>query len=165
VPTLEEAIAVLAEVGLGANIEIKPDRARARETGAAAALVAAKWPARLPPPLLSSFDRRALEAAAAAAPGVARGILFHAVPRRWRRAAERLGASTINADHRRLAPARVAEIRAAGYPVLAYTVNDPARAMTLFQWGVSAVFCDAPQAILAALAAGAPRQAAAPGLD
>ena len=166
VPTLRETLEILGALQLGANVEIKPDRRRARETGTAVgAALARNWPRHLPPPLLSSFDLHALEAAAEAAPAIARGILYRAVPRNWRRTAERLGAATINADHRRLSPVRIGEMRAAGYPVLAYTVNDPERAATLFGWGVSAVFSDRPEAILASLTAAGPRQKAAAGLD
>ena len=166
VPTLAETLAVLGELGLGANIEIKPDRRRARETGAVvAAMIAQTWPAILPAPLISSFDQQALLAVAENAPGLARGLLYRAVPRNWRRTALRLGAVTIHADHRRLKPGQVGEIRAAGYPVLAYTVNNPDRAACLFDWGVNAVFSDVPDQILAALAAAAPRQAAAAGLN
>jgi glycerophosphoryl diester phosphodiesterase len=43
-----------------------------------------------------------------------------------------------------LRPALVAEVREAGYPLLAYTVNDPGRAHTLFGWGVTSVFSDVP---------------------
>jgi glycerophosphoryl diester phosphodiesterase len=71
--------------------------------------------------------------------------LFQAVPRNWRVIAERLSGTTINADHERLRPPVVAEIRSAGYPLLAYTVNDPERARILFDWGVTSVFSDVPQ--------------------
>jgi hypothetical protein len=46
-----------------------------------------------------------------------------------------------------LRPRRVAAIRAAGYPLAAFTVNDPARARRLFDWGVTSVFSDAPDII------------------
>ena len=68
----------------------------------------------------------------------------------WRVRAEKLGCATIHADHRRLHPALVAEIREAGYALLAYTVNDAARAQTLFGWGVTSVFSDVPHIIRAA---------------
>jgi len=149
VPVLAETIGVLAELGLGANIEIKAERGRERHVGAvAAATVARLWPTHLPPPLLSSFQPEVLIAARTAAPRVARGILFRAVPRRWWSIAEPLECTTINTDQSRLRPALAAEIRAAGYPLLAYTVNDPARARLLFDWGVNAVFTDVPEAIL-----------------
>jgi hypothetical protein len=43
---------------------------------------------------------------------------------------------------------RVAAIRAAGFPLAAYTVNDPTRARLLYSWGVTSVFSDAPDIIL-----------------
>jgi len=151
VPTLAEAVGVLGELGLGANIELKAARGRAGETGAAAvALVSQIWPPHLPPPLISSFIEEALSAARSCAPTIARGLLFRAVPRNWRLRAGKLGCSTIHADHRRLHPSLVAEIRGAGYPLLTYTVNDAARASMLFSWGVTSVFSDVPYIICAA---------------
>jgi glycerophosphoryl diester phosphodiesterase len=151
VPTLTEAVAFLGEAGIGANIELKSVRGREAETGAIAAeLLCWLWPPQLPAPLISSFSPKALAAAQACAPRIAGGILFHAVPRNWRVLAEKLGCATVHADHRRLHPALVVEIRKSGYPLLAYTVNDPARAHKLFSWGVTSVFSDVPQVLFAA---------------
>jgi glycerophosphoryl diester phosphodiesterase len=162
VPTLTEAIAVLGELGLGANIEVKSGRRSAAAAGAAAAeIVSRGWPAGAPPPLLSSFLPQALVAARARAPGVARALLLRKAGGRWRGLAAALGCATIHIDHRALQRSAVAEIRAAGYPVLAYTVNDPARAVELLHWGVASVFSDVPDVILAAIAAHPPRTTAA----
>jgi glycerophosphoryl diester phosphodiesterase len=161
VPTLAEAVALLGELGIGANVELKAVRGREAETGAmAAALLRGLWPPQLPAPLISSFSPKALAAAQASAPRIARGILFRTVPRNWRAVAEKLGCATIHADHCRLHPALVAEIRESGYPLLAYTINDPGRANTLFGWGVTSVFSDVPH-ILFAAAESAPPPAAA----
>jgi len=162
VPTLAEAVALLSELGTGANVELKAVRGREAETGAiATALLRGLWPPRLPAPLISSFSQKALAAAQACAPQIARGMLFHAVPRNWRVLAERFGCATIHANHRRLHPALVAEIRESGYPLLAYTVNDPGRANTLFGWGVSSVFSDVPHILFAAAESATGRPAAA----
>ncbi len=80
--------------------------------------------------------------------GQGRSVLFRVVPGRWRTIAARLGCATINTDHRRLSRWLAAEIRDAGYPLLVYTVNDPQRARTLFEWGVTSVFSDVPDIIL-----------------
>jgi glycerophosphoryl diester phosphodiesterase len=145
VPTLEEAVTLLAALGLGANVELKATRGREAETGAVVAETLTRLcPSALPELLLSSFRPAALVAARARAPGIARGILFRAIPKNWRTVAERLGCATIHADHQRLRPALVTEIRGAGYPLLAYTVNDPGRANALFDWGVTSVFSDDP---------------------
>jgi hypothetical protein len=69
------------------------------------------------------------------------------VPRGWAELALRLGVTMIGADHRRLRPRRIAAIRAAGYRLAAYTVNDPARADLLFEWGATSVFSDAPDIV------------------
>ncbi|MGH7047082.1 MAG: glycerophosphodiester phosphodiesterase [Stellaceae bacterium] len=161
VPTLAQAIEVLAELGLGANVEIKASRSAAAETGAATAdLLSRRWPAALPPPLLSSFLEDALIAARDRAPRLARGLLVGSVPRDWRTRLDRLGCATINPDQRRLRPAIVAELAHSGYAVLAYTVNDAARARELFAWGVTSVFSDVPDLV----AAGAPVEAPRPAL-
>jgi len=148
VPTLEEAIALLAELGLGANVELKPSPGQEEETARRAlGILRERWPARLPTPLVSSFQEAALAAAREAMPEAPRGLLLGAVPRDWRQRAEDLDCATIHCDHNRLDRGTVRAIGEAGYPVLAYTVNDPARAATLFDWGVAAVFSDAPERI------------------
>lgn len=155
VPTLAEAVTVLAELGLGANVELKAAPGREIETGVATAdMLTRLWPSHLPAPLISSFLGEALAAARDHAPHIPRGILFRTVPTNWRDHARRLGCTAIHADHRRLGPAIVAEIRNSGYRLLAYTVNDAARADRLFSWGVTSVFSDVPHIILAAAAGG-----------
>lgn len=148
VPSLDEALRLAAKLGLSANIEIKADRGRAAATGMAVAAALGGFEGRLPTVLVSSFLRPALVVLRDLVPEIPRGLLFRAVPRRWRAIARRLGCATINADHRRLNPRLVGEIRAAGYPLLAYTVNDPQRAGALFAWGVTSVFSDVPDIIL-----------------
>jgi glycerophosphoryl diester phosphodiesterase len=145
IPTLEEAIDLLAELDLGANVEIKPHPGMAAETAEAVCrILAASWPDSLPAPLISSFAPEALETAYRVAPDFARGILTSRIKSDWRDQAEAIKASTINCDHTHLSAARAREVRAAGYPLLAYTVNHAGRAEELFGWGVSAVFSDVP---------------------
>ena len=145
VPKLAEALALLVELGVGANVELKVARGGAAETGAlVSASLVRNWPddpARL---LISSFQLSALAAARDHAPRITRGLLFRRIPKNWFRIAAKLGCATIHADHQRLSPAVVSEIRQAGYPLLAYTVNDRARAQTLLDWGVTSVFSDVP---------------------
>jgi glycerophosphoryl diester phosphodiesterase len=150
VPTLAEALALCGELGLAANIELKAERGREYATAAAVAAALRQQSRRPPGLLVSSFQLAALLALRLLAPQIPRGILFRLVPRGWRPVARRLGCAAIGADHRRLWPWRAAEVRAAGYPLAAYTVNDPARARLLYTWGVTSVFSDAPDIILRA---------------
>jgi glycerophosphoryl diester phosphodiesterase len=148
VPTLDEALMLAVELDLTANIEIKADHGRDYATAAAVAATLGRLHGCIGPVLVSSFLPRAVAAMRDFAPLVPRALLYRLVPRGWAEIASRLGCSAIGADHRRLRPSRVAEMRAAGYPLLAYTVNDPVRARLLFDWGITSVFSDAPDIIL-----------------
>ncbi len=147
VPSLHEALVLAAELGLGANVELKSDRGREYATAAAVASTVQLLGSRAPRVLASSFLVSALVALRELAPEIPRAVLFRQVPRGWAEAALRLGCTTIGADHRRLGTRRVAAVRAAGYGLAAYTVNAPARAHRLFGWGVTSVFSDAPDII------------------
>lgn len=152
IPTLEEALLLCAEFELGANIEIKADRGGEYATAAAVATTLERVGDRCPIVLVSSFQPPALAAFRGFAPQVPRGILFRLIPWGWEAVAAALGCRVIGADHRRLRPRRIKAIRAAGYELAAYTVNDPVRARRLFDLGVASVFSDMPDIILAASA-------------
>jgi glycerophosphoryl diester phosphodiesterase len=149
VPILDEALVLCRELDLGANVEIKAEHGRGPATSAAVAATFDRLSGGLPAVLISSFLEDAVAEAAEQMPEIPRAVLFRKVPSNWTEIAETLGCATINADQRHLFKGRVAEIDAAGYPVLAYTVNDAARAWQLFDWGVTSVFSDAPDIILA----------------
>jgi glycerophosphoryl diester phosphodiesterase len=154
VPTLAAALALLLELGLGANIEIKPTPGRGRETAAAAlAAVARCWPATRPPPLVSSFNRDSLEVARQQAPAVPRGLLAVRLPRDWISAARRLECSTLHVAGRWLTAKRAARIKARGYGLAAFTINDPRQARALIAWGVDCIITDDPAAMVEALSA------------
>jgi glycerophosphoryl diester phosphodiesterase len=154
VPTLKEALMLLAELGLGANLELKAARGKEAATGTVVAeLLARTWPADPSHLLISSFQHGALAAVRDRAPHIARGILFRHIPKNWRNIAAQLGCVTIHADHQRLRLAVLSEIRRAGYPLLAYTVNDPERARILFDFGVKSVFSDVPDRLRGVAAA------------
>jgi glycerophosphoryl diester phosphodiesterase len=140
-PTLADAAARCERDGIAANIEIKPCPGRDALTGERVAKVALSlW--RSQTPLLSSFSYDALAAARTAAPALPRGMLFDAVPDDWRRIMHELQCVSLHADHKHLTQSLVGEIRAAGLRILAYTVNDPARARQLAQWGVDMICTD-----------------------
>jgi len=165
IPSFLEVIELLSELGLGANVEIKPAAGHEAETArATVAVLRRSWPEHLPPPLLSSFSPLALEAARDAAPEIARGHLFGRVPANWHAEVERLGCVTVHCDEARLDRATARAIMAGGYPLLAYTVNRPERARELVGWGLSAVFTDCPDRIIAGLHEGEKSSPNAPGI-
>jgi glycerophosphoryl diester phosphodiesterase len=155
VPSLEETIDLLAELNLGAVVELKPHAGAEAATGRAAALVVAeRWPAHRESPLISSFKPSALAAARAVAPQLSRALLVGAVPRGWQRQLEALDGVALHADQRRLDAATVASVRDADVPLFAYTVNLAERAAELFSLGVNGVFSDCPERVSEGLADG-----------
>lgn len=152
VPTFADAIDRLAELGMGANVEIKPCPGREIETAVTAlATIAERWPAHLPPPLISSFTRPCLKVAEERAPDLPRGLLTERLPLRWRGLMRAYGCSTLHLSWRHLDTARVHRLKSMGVPLLVYTVNDPERARALIAAGVDSVITDAPDILAAAL--------------
>jgi glycerophosphoryl diester phosphodiesterase len=152
IPTLDETLDLCRELELGANVEIKAEPGRARATAAAIAVCLDRQAERSPFILVSSFLPDAIFEMAERAPSVPRGMLFRRISHDWAAIVEQLGCATVNADHHSLSESLTAQIVDAGYPLLAYTVNDAARARQLFDWGVASVFSDTPNIILEAAA-------------
>lgn len=149
IPTLEEAIDLFAQLGLGFNIELKTDPGREVELAEVALPIAAEcWHPDLPTPVISSFSRQAVAAAKEILPQWPRAMLFDRLPEDWRDVGKALDAASINLAQRHLTREQVMEIRGAGCAVMAYTVNEPERAQTLFGWGVDAIFTDLPGEML-----------------
>lgn len=148
VPCLDLAAARCQALGLAVNLEIKPSHGSDAETAERVVRRARTlWAAAPDMVLLSSFSEPALEIAAKLAPGLRRGLLVDAVPPDWLVRCRRLRASALHADHRHLDAACVAAAREAGLWVVTYTVNDPGRADTLFNWGVDCVISDRPDIV------------------
>lgn len=141
-PTLADVAQRCARHGMAANIEIKPSPGREVDTGRVVAQQAETLWRDQTQPLLSSFSYEALAAARDAAPHLPRGLLFEAVPADWQAQTAGLDCVSLHASHKHLNAPLVAAIKAAGLRILAYTVNDPARAVELAAWGVDAICTD-----------------------
>lgn len=142
-PRYADAVRLCVDLRLWANVEIKPAAGFERETGRVVAAMSAElWRTAPVAPLLSSFSADALEAAAAAAPGLARGLLVDRIPADWRDRLGQLGCVSLHCDHRDLTPIQARTVKEAGYALLCYTVDDPATARELFAWDIDAVVTD-----------------------
>lgn len=155
IPTLEEALTLIAAQGQGVNIELKcPSLASANyvhNLAEATAQAASRvWPKAAPLPIYSSFSRAAVAAVGRCAPNWPRAWICERLPTDWRSILQELGAGGVHLDHRHLSPAAVISIKAAGYWVASYTVNTLERAKALWAMGVDAVFSDCPDRLLVA---------------
>ena len=141
-PTLRAVLAFCAHHDCALNVELKPAPGDARRTGAVvAAEIARDWTGALPP-LLTSFDTSALEAAAEAAPALPRGLLLERFAAGWRETAQRLGCVAVVAEHKAWTPQSATAARSAGLCTLAYTVNDDAQASRLLALGLDGLITD-----------------------
>jgi len=154
VPTFQATLELCIELGLGINVELKPCPGRDEETAEIALnLLKEVWPnhLNLPVPLISSFDQPALAAAQRFAPDLPRGCLLTRVSGSWRTVFEQYSCTTLNLSNRWVRPKHVEAATAIGAPVLVYTVNDPKRAKTLWEMGVTSIFTDRVDLMVEAL--------------
>ncbi|MDF1587203.1 glycerophosphodiester phosphodiesterase [Marinimicrococcus flavescens] len=154
--SLEALAALLLELGMAVNVEIKPCPGREEETALVAGeMLARLWPKDGPVLLFSSFKRASLAALQRSVPHFPRGLLVEALPEDWAQAMQDLGCTTLHPSHRRLSPGELRLLKEQGVPVLLYTVNEAERARELLEAGADAVITDAPERILPLVGAGA----------
>jgi glycerophosphoryl diester phosphodiesterase len=151
IPTLFEAIEVIRHYGMGLNLELKPCEGLEEETTAASIeLLKQHWPSELPL-ILSSFNYYALISAQVLWPEVTRGYNVSAIPKNWKERLCHLDCSGLHIHQSFFDAEQVAEIKAAGYKVLAFTINNECLALELYEQGLDAVFSDYPQQIQTAI--------------
>lgn len=160
IPSLDQAMAACAALGLGANVELKAEPGGEDALVAAAAVVLGSCPV---PMLLSAFELPTLESAARRLPGRARGLLCSGAPASAAAEARALGCASVHAEAAALDENSARALRAHRATLLAYTVNEIARARALYALGVTAVFTDDPARFAAAFGPPPPPLAARPG--
>ncbi|WCM87325.1 glycerophosphodiester phosphodiesterase [Acidovorax sp. NCPPB 3576] len=125
------------------NIEIKPTPGTEEETGRVVAAHAARlWQGAAVPPLLTSFQVRALSGARDAAPLLPRGLLLDTLGAGWLDTAQQLGCVAVVCNHALWNTETVAQVKGAGLRALSYTVNDEWAAQRLIDLGTDGIITD-----------------------
>ena len=153
VPTLETALNLARDLGLGVNMEIKPSEGRDVETAKAAVTVLARHQADGLTSIVSSFSRMSLAVALALEPQLPRALISHKRPADWQGILKTLDCTALHINSLALNKRFIGRVKAAGYLMSSYTVNDAARARELRAFGVDCIISDKPGAILKALSA------------
>jgi len=99
--------------------------------------------------IVSSFDHEELSKFRDLDKFTRIGLLYHRWHNDWQALAERLQAYSVNLSVRITTAKRVRAIQQAGCEVWVYTVNRPEEAERLAEMGVSAIFSDRPDLMLA----------------
>lgn len=145
IPLLSEMLHCLIENELWPNIEIKCVEEDAE-------VIASKlldilqncWPSDLPPPLISSFSIKFLQAFKRLNTFYPLGLLLNRYNSNWLSDCQNLQCVSVHVEHSVLNEQWADEIKSSDYILLAYTVNEMQRANILCSIGVDAVFCDYP---------------------
>ena len=144
IPRYEDTVRLCRELGVWANVEIKPALGHERKTGESVARMTRElWRGASVAPLLSSFSIDALAAARAVAPELPRGYLVGKIPPDWRDTMKRLACVALHCNYKALTPDLARDIHGAGYAVLLWTVNDPAIARQMLSLGADCLVTDA----------------------
>jgi glycerophosphoryl diester phosphodiesterase len=136
VPQLAEALRFILDHDMRLNLEIKPCPGRAQATAMVALIETAKlWPPYYAPPVISSFNEKALAIAAQLHPHWPRSFAFEGWNSDWRASAARVGAEALTVNAEILTSDRMHVLAQTGLAVLAYTSDDPLRAKQLLNEG------------------------------
>lgn len=148
-PTLEETIAVLGEVGLNANVEIKQHPHHksldqlVRAVQAAIATRAAHTQI-----MISSFDPDCLRAMHKLEPELEMAMLWEDVPADWVDQLAAIPSTTIHMHFKALRIGLLEETSKRGIKVRAWTSNDPIELVSFWRAGLTGVITDNPAVYL-----------------
>jgi len=150
IPTLREALELTKRLGWRVNIEIKDATGFACDAWIVEKTVAlVKELDMVPSVLISSFNHTYLKRAKKAEPEIDVAALIDKPLKDPVKTLKELGAIALNPNEKHLDEATVKAVRAAGFGVLPWTVNDPARMASLVAWGVTGIITDFPDLGLA----------------
>ena len=152
VPTLDQALVAITGLGLGVNIELKRHPGWETETARALAeAVGRSWPAGMAPPLVSSFADTMLAEVRRFAPHLPRAYLVRPLRPGYLDEAAELACVSVNLRWDALTPEEVAAVKAAGFQLAAWVVDEAAEARRFWEWGVDCIITGAPDVIVSAL--------------
>lgn len=153
IPSLRRALEWTRARGRLVNVEIK-GRPEQHERLVRETIALVRKLSMLSHVLLSSFHHEVLRRAKALEPRLMTGVLLERPVPDPIALVRALGADAVHPAEASLGEEMVRRCRAAGVPVIAWTVNDPERAKQLKLWGVSAVITDRPHCLVTQLDAG-----------
>ncbi|MDN5849052.1 MAG: glycerophosphoryl diester phosphodiesterase [Nitrococcus sp.] len=149
IPLLAEALALVRDLGLGINLELKAD-GHSSDQRLVHAVLGELRAAAIPSErvLVSSFEPAALNASRVQNRELLIGCLWSRLPPHWRRRAAALGAVSVHCDWRYLTERIATAVKQAGFDLYCYTVNDPKAFLPYRDWGIDGIFTDRPQDFL-----------------
>lgn len=146
--TLEQALDLTCELGLSANLEMKPHDAPPKRLARAVAKALDSRPWARDRILVSSYNLGALEALRRLMPDQPLAVLYLTPPADWQEALAALGACSLHIRHDRLTREILSQARAQGVHVRVYVINDPPRMEPFRAAGLAGVITNHPPLFL-----------------
>jgi glycerophosphoryl diester phosphodiesterase len=148
-PTLEQVIAVLGDLGLSANVEIK-QHAHHKTLDQLVDAVRTAIATRRPETeiMISSFDPDCLKAMAALEPDLEMAMLWVQPPQDWEAQLAAIPATTIHLYFKALSIGFLEQALEKNIKVRAWTSNDPAELYSFWNAGLTGVISDNPKIYL-----------------
>lgn len=147
-PTLSQVMAVLGELGLGANIEIKQHPHHRSLDQLVDAVQRDISEHKDVPVMISSFDPDALKAMHAREPDLELAMLWSELPADWQARLAAIPAGTIHLNYKSLSIGFLEQARQSGIKVRAWTSNNPAELGSFWDAGLTGVITDNPKLFL-----------------
>lgn len=153
IPLLEQALKTILSLNLHPNIEIKgPLKTPKKSLAQFLSILEKVWPKAAPqskqsPPLISSFDPSILFELKKMAPHLPLGYNIEEWKDEDLNILQRGNFFSLHCDYQHLSNEQRKYLLSLPYPILLYTVNNPAEAVKYFKEGIWAVFSDAPNLI------------------
>lgn len=145
IPTLRDTLAWFGRHGMHANIEIKPLPGRTDETTTAVlGMINQCWSENMPPPLLSSFDEKALLLCSNLSPELPLGLLLLGWKKDWLSKIQQVNGVSVHLPKHVITKERIQIIKKEGYAVSVYTVNSQKWARRYLAWGADSLVSDYP---------------------
>ncbi len=151
IPTLEEAVETIIDLGLGLTLDIKPCPGREKETAEIALDVLSRVWDDHDKLMITSNMHVSLETALDMASDWSRSMPLKHMNDNWKDFAEYLALSIIAVDGSDCTRETIEDIIDLDYAVLAYKVDDSQRARELYNWGIDVIATDVPDVIREAI--------------
>ncbi|MCJ8338170.1 MAG: hypothetical protein MJK10_06830 [Pseudomonadales bacterium] len=143
--TIEEAILLIEELGLGLNLEFKLYENSVKTVVAPVLALLNKHWSNFDKLIISSFDQAALEYCHDQQPSLQLAKLYEKIPGNWLQQMQAINAVTCHCDYQHLQQSQVQALHRAGYEVYCYTPNQSVDVESHWSWGIEGIITDYPQ--------------------
>ncbi len=148
IPTLRDMLALIGDLGIYANLEIKTHDSAPGDIAAAVVQELARHAWVRDRIIVSSFEIPTLEVFRALAPDQPLAVLWSSPPKEWRSTTRALHASAIHMNYRSLTSELVLDAKRERIDLRVYTINQPELLVSFRGPGLTSVITDHPPLFL-----------------